>query len=172
MNKTKFFGAILASGLLLAACGDDGGGGGSNEYSDAIAESIRADEDVPFSEEEIDCLSVEFVDAIGGPDAFEDAGVSPEDVAESNDLSTTDLELGEDEAEGIAGAFGECDISLTEAFLSDFGDEVPDEVRTCIEENIDDEVFADLFAQAIIAGDEGDEPPPELMESLTSCITG
>lgn len=174
MNMTKIAGALMAGGLLLAACGDDDGGGSdasSNAYSDAVAEAIRSEGDVPFEDSEIDCLARELVAAVGGESAFEDAGVEPEDLEGSSDLSESGLELGEEEAEAVAGSFGKCDINLTDAFLQDLGDEVPDDVRSCIEDNLDEDTFSELFAQALVTGEDGDDLPPELLEDLTACLS-
>ncbi|MDE0802818.1 MAG: hypothetical protein OSA99_05790 [Acidimicrobiales bacterium] len=172
MNKTKFVGALLAGGMLFAACGDDGGGSSaeSNEYSDAVAASIRSEGDVPFSDDEVDCLSRELVDAIGGPSAFEDAGLSPEDLEGSSDLADIGLDVSEEQADAVAASFGKCDINLTDAFLSDLGDEVPDDVKSCVEDSFDEDAFADLFAQTLVSGDPGNDLPPELLEDLMACI--
>ena len=173
MNKTRFVGALLAGGLLFAACGDDGGGDSadSNEYSDAVAAAIRSEGDVPFSDDEVDCLSRELVDAIGGPEAFEEAGISADELEGTANLADSGLEISDDEAEAVAASFGKCDINLTDAFLSDLGDEVPDEVKTCVEENLSEDAFADLFSQALVSGGTGDELPPELLQDLTECIS-
>ncbi len=176
MLKSKIVGVVMAGGLLFAACGDDDGGGGdssasSNEYSDAVAEAIQSEGDVPFSDDEVDCLARELVDAVGGASAFEDAGVSVDDLSSSADLSDSGLDIGEDEARAVAGSFSKCDINLTDAFLEDLGDDVPDEVRSCIEDNLDEDTFADLFADALVTGGEGDDLPPELLEDLTACLS-
>lgn len=174
MNKTKFVGALLAGGMLFAACGDDGGGGSSadsNEYSDAVATAIRSEGDVPFSDDEVDCLSRELVAAIGGPSAFEDAGISADDLEGTANLADSGLEISDEEAEAVADSFGKCDINLTEAFLSDLGDEVPDEVKSCVEDNLGEDAFADLFSQALVSGGSGEDLPPELLQDLTECIS-
>lgn len=174
MNMTRIAGAVMAGGLLLAACGDDGGGSGagSNEYSDAVADAIRSDPEVEFSDDEIDCLSRELVEAVGGPSAFEDAGVEPADLEGDADLSDSGLDLGDEEAEAVASSFGKCDIDLTEAFLQSLPGEVPDDVKSCIEDNLSEDTFADLFAQALVTGGSGDELPPELLQDLTACLGG
>lgn len=163
-------GAVVAGGFLLAACGDDGGGGaGSNEYSDAVAQAIRSEGEVPFSDDEIDCLARELVDAVGGPGAFEDAGIDPDDV-QGSDLSASGLDIGDEEAQAVAASFGNCDIDLVDAFLEDLPGDVPDDVRSCIEDSLDEDTFADLFAQALVTGEESDDVPQELLEDLTACL--
>lgn len=174
--KSRLLGIALAGAMVFAACGDDDDGGGSaesNEYSDALAAMFKAEGEVPFSDDEIDCLARELVDAVGGPSALEDAGIEPGDIEEGQELSDTDLDLGDDEAEAIANSFGDCDISIAEAFLAEMGDEVPEETRDCIEDSLDDEALADFFAQTLIEGeDSGDDLPPALMEDLMGCISG
>lgn len=173
MNKTRFVGALLAGGMLFAACGDDDGGSSaaSNEYSDAVAEAIRSEGDVPFSDDEVDCLARELVDAIGGPSAFEDAGIEADDLEGTANLADSGLEVSDEQAEDIAASFGKCDIDLTDAFLSDLGDEVPDEVKSCVEDNLSEDAFADLFSQAFVDGGTDGDLPPELLEDLTACIS-
>lgn len=172
MNKTKFVGALLAGGMLFAACGDDGGGSSaeSNEYSDAVAASFQSEGDAPFTDDEVDCLSRELVAAVGGPSAFEEAGISPEDVESSNDLSEFGLDISDEQAAEVADSFSKCDVNLTDAFLSDLGDEVPDEVKSCVEDSLDEDAFADLFAQTLVSGDPGEDLPPELLEDLMACV--
>lgn len=174
MFDKKLLGALAAGALLFAACSDDGGSGGgdSNAYSDALAESMRAEEELPFADEDIDCLAVEFVDAVGGPSALEDAGIDPEDLSSPDDLSDSELELGDEEAEKLAGSFGECGVSIADIFLSEMGDEVTDEQRSCVEDNLDEDELADFLAQSIVGGGENaDELPSGVMEELIGCFS-
>ena len=175
MRLKTLTGALLAGGLLLAACGDDDGGGasaGSNEYSEAVARSIKAEEDIPFADDEVDCLAREVVAAVGGPDALEEAGISPEDIENADDLSETDLDLGEEEASAVAASFGKCDISIADAFLDALGDDVPAEARGCIEDKLDEDTLSELFASSIVEGSDAGDLPPDLLTALTECFTG
>ncbi len=172
MKKNKLIGACLAAGLLVAGCGDDGGdSAGSNEYSDAVADAIRSDGDVPFSDDEVDCVAREMVDALGGPDTFADADIAPEDLADTDSLADSGLEVTEEQAKDVAQSFGTCDIDLTDAFLDGLGEDIPADVRSCVEESFGEDVFADLFAQAFVSGGQGDDLPPEVLQDLTECIS-
>lgn len=163
--------ALVAGTVLLAACGDDGGGDDARaEYVDAMTRSMAADEDLPFAAEDRDCLAGEFVDALGGPSALEDAGVTPDELADGEDLTALDLDLGEEEAQAIAASFGNCDVSLAEMVLAEAGEDVPAEVRTCVEENLDEDVLAEFFAQVLVDEAAGDEPPEALLEPLMACF--
>lgn len=165
--------AVLAAGaLVLASCGDDDDASSDrdDEYAQAMADSMAADEDLPFEDRDIDCLSQEFIGAIGGAERLEAEGIEPDDLRGDDGLDELGLDLGEAEAEGIAAAFGNCDVSLAELVLAEAGDEVPAEVRDCVEENLDEDVLADFFAQVLVDDSAGDEPPQELLEPLFACF--
>lgn len=169
----RLLAALVAGALLLAACGDDDAGSASSadaEYVEAMAASMQEDEDLPFDEADVDCLSKEFVGALGGAERLEADGIEPDDLRDDSGLDELGLELGRDEAEGIAAAFGTCDVSLAELVLDEAGTEVPDEVRECVEENLDEEVLAQFFATVLVDEDTGDDPPEELLEPLMACF--
>lgn len=163
-------GAWLAAGaVLLAACGDDSSDA-ADDYTEAMAASMARGEELPFDQQDIDCLSVEFVDALGGAERLEEDGITPEDLRREEGLDQLGLELGEKEAEGIARAFGDCDVSLAELVLAEAGEEVPAEVRDCVEENLDEEVLADFFARVLVDESAQQEPPEALLEPLLTCF--
>lgn len=166
---------LAVAALALAACGgDDGASGGSDgrteEYREAMAASMADDDDLPFEQADIDCLSGEFVDALGGAEGLEEQGIEPADLRSDEGLSELGLELGEQEAKGIAAAFGDCNVSLAELVLAEAGEEVPAEVRDCVEENLDEEVLADFFARVLVDDAASEEPPDELLEPLLGCF--
>jgi len=162
----------IAGTLALAACGGDDGdeAGGTNEYTEAMAASMSEDEELPFEPRDVDCLSVEFVEALGGPERLEEEGIQPEDLRRDEGLDELGLELGEEEADGIAAAFGSCDVSLAELVLAEAGEEVPAETRDCVEENLDEEVLADFFARVLVDDSADQEPPEELLDPLLQCF--
>lgn len=165
--------ALAVAALLVAACGDDDAGDDAEataEYQEALAASMAEDEDVPFAPEDIDCLAGEFVDAIGGAPALEDAGVTPEELRDSDDLQGLGLDLGDAEADAVAASFGACDVSLAQLVLDEAGEEVPAEVRTCVEENLDEDVLADFLANLLVDADATEDLPAELLEPLTACF--
>lgn len=166
----RLLAALAAGALLLAACGDDDAGSGDDEYVEAMAASMQRDADLPFADEDIDCLSNEFVEALGGAERLEAEGITPEDLGSDDGLDDLGLELGQEEADGIAASFGNCDVSLAELVLSEAGEEVPAEVRECVEENLDEDALADFFASVLVDEDTGDEPPAELLEPLSACF--
>lgn len=161
---------LLAGVLLLAACGGDDDDGAAEEYNKAMTGLLAGGEDVQFAAEDRECLGVQFVEALGGPGAFEDAGVTPAELAKAEDLTTLGLDLGEEEARAMAGAFGNCDVSLAQMLLDEAGEDVPADVRSCVEENLDEEVLADFFARLLVEREASSEPPEAVLEPLLSCF--
>jgi hypothetical protein len=165
---------LVAATFVVTACGgDDESGGGedrTNGYTEAMAKSMADDEELPFAARDIDCLSIEFVDALGGADRLREEGIEPEELRGEQGLGELGLELGDEEAEGIAQAFGECDVSLSELVLAEAGEDVPKETRSCVEENLDEELLADFFAQVLVTDSDGGEPPEALLEPLVACF--
>lgn len=178
--------ALAAGALLLGACGDDDSGGSADadtstteaeaeasadaEYVEAMAASMQQDADLPFDDADVDCLAEEFVGALGGADRLESDGITPEELRGDEGLAQLGLELGQDEADGIAASFGNCDVSLAELVLSEAGGDVPPETRSCVEENLDEDVLAEFFASVLVDEQSGDEPPEELLAPLMSCF--
>ncbi|MCO8128893.1 hypothetical protein NHL50_16905 [Acidimicrobiia bacterium EGI L10123] len=169
----RLLAALAAGALLVTACGDDdtgNAGSGDDEYVEAMAASMQQDEDLPFAEADIDCLSREFVEALGGAERLESEGITPEDLSSDEGLDDLGLELGQEEADGIAASFGSCDVSLAELVLAEAGEDVPAEVRDCVEENLDEDVLAEFFATVLVDEETGDEPPEALLEPLLACF--
>lgn len=170
----RLLAALAAGTLLLGACGDDSddeaGGSADDEYVQAMRDSMRGDEGLPFADEDIDCLSERFVQALGGAERLEDEGITPADLSSDEGLDELGLDLGQDEAERIAASFGDCEVSLAELVLAEAGEEVPAEVRDCVEDNLDEEVLADFFATVLVDDEAGEEPPEALLEPLLTCF--
>jgi hypothetical protein len=99
--------------LVMAACG--GGGGGDSdtaagrEYVDAIV-ADNADEDPPLDEDEVRCAAERWVDLLG-TEAFEKAGVTPEDIGAASDDDTDFMALmglTDEQAGEVADAMIDC----------------------------------------------------------------
>lgn len=170
MMHRRLLAALAAGALLVTACGDDDAGSGDDDYVEAMAASMEQDENLPFAQDDIDCLAEEFVGALGGADRLEADGITPEDLGGDQGLDELGLELGREEADGIAASFGNCDVSLAELVLAEAGTDVPDEVRECVEENLDEEVLAQFFASVLVDQETGEDPPEELLEPLMACF--
>ncbi len=151
--------AVLAAlGLTLAACGGDDSSSGSpaertpaesNEYSEALAEGYKTDPDFPLSDDESDCLAREFVAALGGPTAFEAAGVAPGDlVGVDNPLRQVDPAA--EQARAAGGAFSTCGVRIVDVLFEPGS--ISEDVRTCIEDALTDEVLGEAFVADVEAG--------------------
>jgi hypothetical protein len=140
--------------------GDDDGGGGrgaaeeDDPYVAAAVESIESDPEFPLDHDAAVCFASHMIGAIGS-DNLREAGIDPQDFAdeESPDLTELGIELDDDQVDQLASAFTDCDISLAEMFVSDAGPDAPPGLADCIEENLDEERFARIFAEAVAFGD-------------------
>lgn len=176
MNLLRTVLCLCLAVVGIASCGDDDGGdtaaGETSEYSEAVASSLReSGEDLPFTEEQVECLSVQFVDVLGGPSALEEAGIEPEELEAAENPRELGLELGAEEADEFASSFADCNISLAELILAEAGDDVPEDVRTCVQDNIDEEALADFFAQVLLSESGEEQPPEAVLEPLIGCFT-
>lgn len=169
-SKRVLVGVVIGGLLTLVACGDDGGGG-SNEFSDALADSFRSDVENPFTDDQIDCLAIEFVADLGGPARFEEAGVTPDDIRASEDITQVGLEITTEDGRAFAESIGQCEISLVELFLSEAGPNVDDATRECIEDNIDEDALEQYFAVVFVDSEAGD-PPDALIDPIAPCFPG
>lgn len=156
--------------FLLVACGDDGDGGaaGDNPYVEAIADAMRADEDFPLESDDADCLASEIVDAVG-VDTFEDAGIEPDDITDPDfEFEDAGLELDEDTAEAMVDAFGNCDISFVDLMVDQMAAEgdVDDDLRDCIADNLDEDLFGDLMVQGLLGNEESVENSEEFVSAI------
>ena len=160
MNRSRPLALLLAGAALLAACGDDGGGGGEISDADApfveaLQTSLTEDEDFPGTDEQLECLAGEFVTAVGGGEALEEAGITPEELAESDSPAELGLELDDTAGDDFAAAFGNCDIDLAELLAQSFSDDgtADPEVVDCLDENLDDGVLEEVFAAGLVDPD-------------------
>lgn len=169
-----YCGIAAAALLLLTACGgddnDEGGsdttdsettesGGDSNAYVEALAASMGEGEndDIVLEEETANCVATAVVDLVG-VDALEEAGISPEELADGDSYADFDVELPADAAAQLGQSMGECEIAeamrpiVVDQLAAEAGAELPSEATTCLEENIDNQAAADALAPAFIDG--------------------
>ncbi len=154
---------LAAVALLLAACGgDDDGpagngddGAAANAYAEALAAEFTADPENPFTDEQADCVAREFIGIMGGPQALEAAGVTPEDFAEGDSpLGDTDLEFTDEQAREFGASFSRCGINFVDLFVEGMG-EVSDEAMDCLREQMTDDVVGQMFV--LLNQDEDDD---------------
>lgn len=148
MRTLTLIGAVAA--LLAGGCGDDDGAAGP--YVDALVEQFESTDAFPLETEQTRCLAEGFVDTVG-VDQLEERDITPEELAVSGDPRELGIETGQDEADGLADAISGCDVSVGYLLLGsalEAGAEIPDDLSDCIDENVDEDAFYDLFAQILL----------------------
>ncbi len=151
--------AIISLTGLLAACG---GGGDSNKdaYIDAIAATMQAD-DAPFDAEQANCIATGMVDAIG-VDTIEEAGVTPEEIANDEDDSQFEkvtADISEEQANDLVDVIfgGEC-FSFGEVLASQMGEDGPDlsddQIECIGDQFAKNETFKKAFVDSLITGED------------------
>jgi len=134
--------AVLS--LSGAACGDDDDNTSTagNAYADALATGYKADPAIPFSGDQADCMAREFIDAVGGPAAFEAAGMSADDMTGTDNplrrVNPTDAQ-----ARSAGSAFRTCGVSVVDMLFEPGS--IPDDDRACIDEALTDGVIGAAF---------------------------
>lgn len=163
--------------LVLAACGSDDGGGTaaaaeSNEYVEVLAAEMLADPDAPFDQSQAECLAREVIDAIGGVELFEDAGVTPQDLAEADGDGGVLAQAGveepsDDQIHDAGAAFGNCDIGIVD-LMGDDADKLSQEAIDCLDEAVTDEVMGEIF---LVADNDDEEMVDDIVfEAITPCL--
>ncbi len=174
----RFLVIAVAGAMLLGACGGDddaGSGGGSDSdaeaYVDAVAASIREDEEAPsISDEQATCMAEALVDVVGA-DTLKDAEVTPAEFADTSDFTSLDVDVPDDAADRLGADLRDCDLAgpikdgLVDSFTSNLRSDLPDEAARCLGDHLDDEGATDGLAATFIDG--SDE---HLRDLLTSAV--
>lgn len=145
--------------LILAACGDDESAGGEDAYIDALTEDLQDTGDAGFSlsDDDAGCVAERFLEVVGGAEALDAEGITPDELAESESPADVGLELDEEDGEAFGGAFVECELPLTDLVVDSIeseGEEVSDDLRACIDENFDEAEFGRIIGRGFATGDD------------------
>ena len=173
--------AIVASvALTFAACGDDTKAADTDEgkpYVEAFAASAK-DEDsgLQANDEEATCLGEAVVNVVG-VDELERA-TTPEKIedAPEADFEELGIEVDADQADEIAGETLECIPGVEQverSFTADSDVKVDDDVRDCIEEAYDEDVFRKLLAVSFESGNDAVQDQKEFADffrAVSGCI--
>ncbi len=140
-----------------------------DDYAAALAAELQAGGGFPGEPDQIECVAGVFIDSLGGADALRDVGVSPEDLAQSEDASDLAVELDEDQvAEDLVDGFEECDYDLIALLTESLGTDAPEGFEDCVREQVSNEDLAGVFARLMI--DPSDEAAGgELVPKLEAC---
>lgn len=192
-EKIAMLGIVVMLGLSVVACGgddddddagkddtsesgnDDGGGGGDGQaYVDAIMETSADDE--TLSEDQNRCFAEAVVSGLG-VEAFEEAGVTPDDIRENPDDSPSDLgiDFSEEQADSFWTAANTC-VDVRGLFLESMsqGQELTEEQKTCLAEGLDEEFIKTMFLASFTEDTESfdEETTAKLTEVMSTCGTG
>lgn len=152
---------------------DSGNEGDGQAYVDAIMETGVDDE--TLTEDQNRCFAEAVVTGLG-VEAFEEAGVTPDDIRENPDDSPSDLglEFSEEQADGFWDAANEC-VDVRELFLESMsqGQELTDEQKACLAEGLDEEFIKTIFLASFTEDAESfdEETTNRLAEVMGACGT-
>lgn len=164
---------MVVAVTAAASCGGSEDGAARSAHSSALAETLfRGDDrtEAAVDDDARECVAAEFVDAVGGADELESQGITPGQLAATDDLATLGIEVGDEEASRVADALEPCGVSVIDLLLADFG-EVPPDVRACVEEEVDQAALRSFVVSAVLGGGaEGDGPT--VVDSILACVPG
>jgi hypothetical protein len=169
--------AVLGAAALLAAgCGGGGDGGDAassegQEYVDAIVASFNESSETgstPISEDDARCAGEGFVETLG-VDRLEEAGITPEQLRDADNLTAVVPDVTTEEADALVDVIYDC-IDISGVFVAGFaesaGATLPDDTVECLAGNFENsERLREAFANSILTGEDPD------FESDTSLIT-
>ena len=155
----------VAVTTVLAACGGDGGEAG-NAYSDAVAPQLFRGAEVGDGSRR--CVAVELVDALGGPAAFEQAGVTPQELASAENVGSLGFEVGTGEATRIADALEPCGVPPVELLLAEL--DLPGDIDRCVEDKVDEAALRSFVVAVIVDGTADQDAILALVDPLLVCF--
>ena len=173
MSNRRTMGAVALVAVLAvlgAACGDsdDGGSDQRQDYVDALEAS--AEQDGGLSAEERTCVAESFVDGYGA-DAIDEAGVTPDEIRDATGPDELGLDFSDEQKDEFYAQLTDCmDVrTLMLDALSEDADS-PDEVRACLDDNIDDDLIREFLVTGFTEGDAGFEDNPDLEAQLNAAF--
>jgi hypothetical protein len=175
MTRTTIVG-ISAVMALFAACGGDDDDGGSDDVSDAAQPYVdaliasAADQEpgsLQFEEGQVECVAPRWIEVFD-PARLEAAGITPEELASSDD-PPAGLDLTEEDGAGLYDAMVELRGEFVDSIASD--SELSEEDRACLEEQFDDELLRRLFVVALSQGEDALQSDEALMSEMFSVFS-
>jgi hypothetical protein len=146
---------------------------GAQAYVDAAAASLTSDPELAMDQETATCIATAFVDVIGADDLAQ-AGVSPEEFAADETFDVPPAATTQEAATRLSETLDDCDVagSLTPAFASSLGVDLPPEALTCLDEHVDHQTVNDAFADSLLAPSEDalDEAGASLEDTVEATL--
>ena len=148
---------------------DDGSASGSEQdYVDALVSTFDEEEEGEvFSQDQVQCPAERWVGEIG-VDRFQDAGISPADIADDDSVLDS-MNLDEATARKMVAGFEDCDINLRDLMLDQVASQgIDDDQRQCLESVFTEDAIAESFVQDIIGNDDAEDP----LDAASDCFLG
>lgn len=123
-----------------------------------------ADDGDLFDDDEIDCMAVGLVDAVGA-DRFRAAGVSPDDLDEPFEALGLDDATANEMYEIVDDCSGGMREAMVRSLVEGPGASGGAEAKACIDRTLTEDLVREVFITLF----RGEEPPDELRSALASC---
>lgn len=148
-----------------------GGPYSTEDYAAVLAAELRTGDSFPGTAEQVECVSTGFVEAIGGADALNEAGLTPEELAAAEGPADLRVELDEEAvAEELVASFDDCDYDLIRLLTESLGEGAPEGFEECVRGELTNDDVAAVFARLII--DPTDEQAAEaIIPQIEACAT-
>lgn len=167
----RITGLLLVGLLGLAACGGDDGPG-LDEYADALAAAILADDDdnsLETTEDEAQCIG-DATAPIIGLERLEETG-TPEEVEELAEDDLEDFDLSDAQSIDVASATFDCVDSMVDQLIEDL-ETGSDEADECLADALDESDLVPLLAKSLLGEELSDGDAGPLTETLIGCAPG
>lgn len=129
----------------------DGGPYSTEDYAAVLAAELQTGDALPGTEDQIECVAEGFVEAIGGADALNEAGLTPDELAAAEGPDDLRVELDEDAvADDLVTSFDDCDYDLIRLLTESLGAEAPEGFEDCVRGELTNDDIAAVFARLII----------------------
>lgn len=175
MRRTPLLALLLALFALVAACSDEEEGlsDKEQEYADAIASDMTDEDGMGVTDEEADCMAEAVMGEVGS-EPFEEADVTPEDLAgdETPGQLLGEGTISDEQAGSIADTWLEC-ADLPASLASSLSEnlELDDEAVACVEEGLADGDVVRDYLMVSFTSDEEPGPDSEEFSKVLSILT-
>ncbi len=130
---------------------DTGGPYTTEDYAAVMAADLRTGDSFPGTAEQVECVSAGFIEAIGGADALNEAGLTPDELAAAEGPDDLGVELDEEAvADELVASFDECEYDLIRLLTEALGADAPEGFEDCVRGELTNDDVAAVFARLII----------------------
>lgn len=156
--------AVLAVGF--AGCGSDDTE--PDEYAAALAPSLFPADDNGVDDDARRCVASEVVAAVGGPSTLDELGITPDELADADDLTALGLDIGPTEAEAVAESLEPCGVSVVDLLVAEL--DLPPQTRRCVEDNLDPGALRAFIVTTIVDESADAAATDAVVEPIVRCF--